>query len=203
MIDIYLIASVIIGTILFGSFLFYKKWQLKHIISMILSLVFVFVFASYGVQILTYFWSGANASDLWWIMFIIMFGGGWLLACIPFFIDGKLTKKERQKMWRLLKIFLVTGLIFTIADNDLYGPYAVGPSSPYLTQQLCHLNPTYVSSDVFFGCQMQRLGLDAFTNFANSIVYTWLTILVILIAGFVIGFRHLEKMIYGNGKKMK
>lgn len=194
----FIIFSIAFGVLLLGGLLYYKKWQPKHILSLTFSLVFMSIFAIYSHQILTPFWPSANASTLWVITFIIIYIGGAIMATLPFLLDG-LDASDLKKFWKLLKIWIVIGLLYTVVDNSLYGPFAVGPESPYIGQNICNLPTSAVAEDVFFGCLLQKAGINPFGALAGHIVYYWLTIAGLLLTIFILGAGKIEKLIF-NGE---
>lgn len=192
--NIYLLLTAITA-FLFGIFLYYHKWKLKHIISIVFSFIFVFIFATYGKEILTPIWANANASTLWLIMFLLIYLGGGIIGSIPFIIDG-IQKGDKKKIWHIIRFWLVIGLVYVAIDNFSFGPFAVGPNSPYIGQNLCHLNPTYYAEDVFSGCLIQSIGINPFGELASFLCYQMYSLLLLFLAGLLVGWKYLEKVIY-------
>lgn len=190
-----LILSIVFLTALLFIFLYYKKWKIRHIISFLFALSFMFLFSLYGSDILRYIWKGANASTLWVIMFFILYLGGGIIGSIPLLLDGT-NKKELKKIFHLITLLFALGLIYVAIDNLWFGPFAIGPNSPYIGQDMCHLNPTYYAEDVFSGCQIQRLGIDPFGNTASFLGYWVFSALLIVLAILMLGAKKVEKVLF-------
>ena len=194
MADILLFLSLAIALAV-AFFLYKKKWNIKHVISLFMGFVFIFVFSTYGSSILKPVFPGINAALFFLIIFIIIYIGGAFVGSLPFLIHGDF-KKQKHKIINLFKIFLVFGLVYTAVDNFTMGPFAAGPNSPYIGKSLCSLDATYYSEDVFFGCLLEKLMINPYSNLAAFIVYNVLSLVLILSAGRIIGFRRLEGLMY-------
>lgn len=193
--NFYLIITL--GIILsLGIFLYKKKWELKHVVSLILSLMFVFFFAYYGAKILLPIWPHANAASFWVLMFFIIYGGGAFMGSIPFLVQG-INKKDMRKIKKVIKFWFAIGLIYVAVDNSTMGPFAVGPHSPY-TGSLCKLDPTYYSEDVFAGCVLEKVGINTTSELAIFLTYIVFTTLLLALAGLIIHYKRLEKIMFIN-----
>jgi len=193
--NFYLLFTTIL-VFLFGVLLYFGKWKLKHIVSFVLSILFVYLFSEYGYQLLSPIWKGANAADFWLIVFFVIYVGGAIIGTLPFIIDG-IQKGEKKKLWNIFKFWIVLGLIYVAVDNVTMGPFAVGLNSPYISYgSLCHLNPTFYAEDVWAGCIYERFGGNPFGSQANFLVYVVFTMLLALIAILIVGYKRFEKLIF-------
>ena len=191
--DIYLIISIAFAAA-FSFFLIKMGWKTRHVLSLLLGFIFVFEFSSNGAALLTPIFPHINASFFWLIAFIVIYVGGATVSAIPLALHN--FKKERKKIIKIFKMFIVLGLVYTAIDNFTMGPFAAGPHSPYMGKSLCSLDATYYSEDVFFGCMLEKIHMDPFTNTAAFLTYNTYTLFLLLIAGAIIGYKRLEKIVF-------
>ena len=191
--DYYIIINVLLA-VAFGFFLLRMGWKKRHILSIILGFIFVFEFASNGAALLLPIFPHINASSFYLIAFFVIYIGGAVVSAIPLALHN--FKKEKKKIIKIFKLFLVLGLVYTALDNFTMGPFAAGPHSPYIGQSLCSLDATYYSEDVFFGCVLEKLHVNPFTNTAAFLTYNVYTLFLLVLAGAIIGFKGLEKIMF-------
>lgn len=193
--NIFLILTVIIA-IIAGAFLHYHKWKTRHILSFIFGFVFVFEFSSKGQSLLTPVFPDITAASLWVISFIFIYIGAAIISTIPLALHN--FKKEKRKIINIFKLFIVLGLVYTAIDNFTMGPFAVGPHSPYMNKSLCSLDATYYSEDVFFGCLLEKVGISPYSDLADFLTYNIYSSFLIFVAGIIVGYKKLEKIIFNE-----
>lgn len=191
--DYYIIINILFAAA-FGFFLVKMGWKKRHVISIMLGFIFVFEFASNGAALLIPIFPHINAASFYLIAFFIIYIGGAIVSTIPLALHD--FKKEKKKIIKVFKIFLVLGLVYTALDNFTMGPFAAGPHSPYIGQNLCALDATYYSEDVFFGCMLEKLHVDPFTNTAAFLTYNIYTLFLLVLAGIILGYKRLEKIMF-------
>jgi len=191
--DTYLITSVVIAAA-FGFFLIKKGWKTRHVLSILLGFIFVFEFSSNGAAILTPLFPRINASSFWLVAFFTIYVGGAFMSAVPLALHN--FKKERKKIIKVFRIFIVLGLVYTAIDNFTMGPFAAGPHSPYAGKSLCKLDATYYSEDVFFGCMLEKIGIDPFSTTGAFLTYNICTLLLLALAGVIISYKRLEKIMF-------
>jgi len=151
---------------LVGYWLWHEDWEIQNVISVAASIIWGLLFGLYGGQFITGTFPSIYADSLWLFVFLATWLGSGLVAMIPFLVKGKTVKATR-----IFTLWMAAGLAYTALDNIFFGPFAVGPSSYLLGQDLTRQNPSYLAEDLAFGSLLQRLSINAFTDFAAFITY--------------------------------
>ena len=152
--------------VLVAYWLVREGWSAKNAASLALSLLWGLFFGLDGSVIITQVFPGVYADSLWLITFLGLWAGSGFFASVPFLKEG-----EYSKATRVFELWIAAGFAYTALDNMFFGPYAVGPGSYLLGQNLTTQPPSYLAEDLAFGSFLQRLGLDPFTGFAAFLCY--------------------------------
>ena len=189
LINLILLVLVIAG--LAGLWLLKSGWQGIHVLSFLLGLVWGTLFANYGHAFCPQFFPWLYADTMFIIIWLAMWLGSGLFASIPFILS-----RRGGRILSVVSTWLAIGMAYTAIDQAFLGPYACGPNSFVLGQDMTRLNPTYESEDVLFGSVLQRLGINPFTPFAGFIAYTIFPVILLLVSILLIGGRRVERLLF-------
>ena len=176
---------------LVGFWLWRESWEIQNVISVAASIIWGLLFGLYGGQFITSVFPGIYADSLWLIIFLVTWVGSGLVATIPFLVKGKTVKATR-----IFTLWIAAGLAYTALDNIFFGPFAVGPGSYLFGQDLTRQNPSYLAEDLAFGSLLQRLGIDAFTDFAAFVTYVGFSLSLLGGAVGLVGAERVQSMLF-------
>lgn len=174
-----------------GFWLWREGWEIQNVVSLAVSMVWGLLFGLYGGQFITIIIPSIYADSLWLIVFLATWLGSGFVAMIPFLIKGHTVKATR-----IFTLWIAAGLAYTALDNMFFGPFAVGPGSYLIGQDLTHQNPSYLAEDLAFGSVLQRLGINAFTDFAAFATYVGFSISLFVGAILLVGAERVQSILF-------
>ena len=190
----------------FGFFLYrYGGWRRENVLSGVLGVAWGYFFFQYGSGFMASYFPSVDAGDFFVLVFLATYVGSGFLATLPFLEHGDIVKARR-----VFVLMLGTGFGFTALDNALFGPNAVGPTSPYVSYgTLIGLPVNLFAEDVTIGKWLEIYGrINPFTAEAVFWCYTVGSMLMLLIATVLVahaygstlrqGLKRLEKMVYAR-----
>lgn len=184
-----LVAIPILGVV--GYWLYLEGWEPHNIISLMISILWGLMFGLYGGAIITVLIPGLYADALWLLVFIGTWIGSGAFAMLPMLLKGHTVKATR-----IFTLWIAAGLAYTALDNMFFGPFAVGPGSYLLGQDLAHQNPSFLAEDLAFGAFLQRLGVNAFTDFAAFLTYVVFSLSLLGGAIALIGAERVQSILF-------
>jgi hypothetical protein len=176
---------------LVGFWLWRESWEIQNVISLVVSIVWGLLFGLYGGNFITSIFPTIYADSLWLIVFVATWLGSGVVAMIPF-----LAKGESDRAIKIFTLWIAAGFAYTALDNMFFGPFAVGPGSYLLGQDLTRQNPSYLAEDLAFGSLLQRLGVDPFTDFAAFITYVGFSLSLLGGAVLLVGAKKVQSVLF-------